>query len=58
MEHIFKCGSCRTYTLTKACPRCGQETFLARPPKFSPEEKYGELRRKIKKEEWKKKGWY
>jgi len=56
MKHILACSPCGKYTLEKTCPRCGKETILARPPKFSLEEKYGELRRKVKKEEWKEKG--
>jgi len=32
------------------CPKCGAKTELARPPKFSLEDKYAHLRREAKKE--------
>lgn len=55
-EHIHKCNSCEKYTLEKKCPVCNQETILAKPPKFSPDDKYAELRRRAKKEELEKSG--
>jgi len=54
-EHIRKCLNDQHYTLEKNCPRCGKETVLPKPPKFSPQDKYAALRRESKKEEFKKK---
>jgi len=54
-EHIRKCLNDRHYTLAKNCPRCGKETILPKPPKFSPQDKYAALRRESKKEELKQK---
>ncbi|MFB6216348.1 MAG: RNA-protein complex protein Nop10 [Candidatus Aenigmatarchaeota archaeon] len=46
-----KCKSCGTYTLRDKCPNCGSETGAPHPPKFSPEDPYGEYRRQLKKKE-------
>ncbi|MDP3640360.1 MAG: RNA-protein complex protein Nop10 [Nanoarchaeota archaeon] len=56
--HIRKCDSCGKYTLKEQCPSCGSSTLQPRPPKFSPEDKYGDYRRQVKKEELKEKGRY
>lgn len=45
-HHLFKCGQCNNYTMKEAC--CGSATLIPRPPKYSPEDKYGEYRRKAK----------
>jgi len=45
-----KCLSCKNYTFKKNCPKCGAETVTPHPPKFSPQDKYGDLRRKAIKE--------
>lgn len=45
---IKKCMKCARYTLQEICPECGNRTVSAHPPKFSPEDKYGKWRRKIK----------
>ncbi|ACS89641.1 MULTISPECIES: RNA-protein complex protein Nop10 [Thermococcus] len=47
---IKKCPKCGEYTLKETCPLCGEKTKLAHPPKFSPEDPYGEYRRRLKKE--------
>jgi len=47
---IKKCSRCGKYTLKETCPLCGEKTKLAHPPKFSPEDPYGEYRRRLKKE--------
>lgn len=39
------------YTLHDECPRCGGSTRNTAPPPFSPEDPYGEYRRRTK---WKK----
>lgn len=43
------CTKCQEYTLQDVCPRCGASAKPNRPAKFSPEDKYGEYRRKLKK---------
>lgn len=55
MEHILKC-KCGQYTMQNQCPKCGSPAENPRPPKWSPEDKYGEYRRKAKEVEWKEKG--
>lgn len=45
---IKKCSNCGEYTL--ADKHCNEETTTAKPPKFSFPDKYGEYRRKTKKE--------
>lgn len=52
--HILKCAECGKYTLKEVCG-CGGKAVSARPPKYSPEDKYGEYRRAVKKEELEKK---
>ncbi|MFQ5800783.1 MAG: RNA-protein complex protein Nop10 [Candidatus Hydrothermarchaeales archaeon] len=42
------CKRCRQYTLEEACPKCGVPTTTPLPPRFSPEDRYGEYRRKLK----------
>lgn len=39
------------YTLSEACPDCGTETQNTAPPRFSPEDTYGNHRRLTK---WKR----
>ncbi len=46
---IRKCKSCDIYTLKEECSACGQPTVMAIPPRYSPEDKYGDYRRKLKK---------
>lgn len=48
MNKIFKCPECDSYTLSEECEDCGVRTINPKPPKFSPEDKYGEYRRKQK----------
>ena len=45
---LRKCPNCGRYTLEEKCPNCKSATYSAHPPKFSPEDKYGKWRRKIK----------
>jgi len=50
MTHLFKCSNCGQYTLNqKTCPKCGGSVFSPRPAKYSPQDKYGEYRRKAKR---------
>jgi len=43
------CKACAEYTLQQACPRCNGKTVQNTPAKFSPEDHYGEYRRKLRK---------
>lgn len=48
MGKLKKCARCNIYTMMEQCPRCGERTLSAHPPKFSPEDKYGKYRRMMK----------
>ena len=43
------CKACADYTLQSPCPRCGGKTVQNTPAKFSPEDTYGEYRRRLRK---------
>ncbi len=43
---IRKCPACGTYTLSGLCPKCQEKTLSSAPPRYSPEDKYGDLRRR------------
>lgn len=47
---LRKCPACRRYTLRAQCPVCGGTTLMPIPAKYSPDDKYGEYRRKLKRE--------
>ena len=50
MTHLYKCPECDEYTLNeRACPRCGSTVTDPKPPKYSPQDKYGEYRRRAKR---------
>ncbi|MFW9907348.1 MAG: RNA-protein complex protein Nop10 [Candidatus Thorarchaeota archaeon] len=50
MPHLFKCTVCNAYTLSdKTCPECGSSVKSPAPPRYSPQDKYGEYRRRAKK---------
>ncbi|MBI2138721.1 RNA-protein complex protein Nop10 [Candidatus Woesearchaeota archaeon] len=42
------CRPCSRYTLKENCPGCGGATTNPKPPKFAPEDKYADYRRKMK----------
>ncbi len=48
-QHILKCLQCKQYTMNGTCPKCNGEAVTPRPPKYSPEDKYGSYRRTAKK---------
>ncbi|MBW2987910.1 RNA-protein complex protein Nop10 [Candidatus Woesearchaeota archaeon] len=50
-KHILKCQECGAYTLTEQC-KCGGVAVPAKPPKYSPEDPYGDYRRRAKEEYW------
>ncbi len=47
-RRIQRCMDCGGYTLKEACPNCGGRTANPHPPRFSPEDRYGKYRRKLK----------
>jgi len=47
MVHILKCSKCGSYSLDEKCD-CGEKRTSPKPAKYSPEDKYGEYRRKVK----------
>ena len=47
---LRKCPSCDSYTLKDSCPHCGGATFMPVPAKYSPGDRYGKYRRRLKKE--------
>ncbi|MEM4772713.1 MAG: nucleolar RNA-binding Nop10p family protein [Nanoarchaeales archaeon] len=49
-KEIRKCRYCKMYTFKEICLRCKNKTFRVIPPKFSPEDKWGDYRRKNKRE--------
>lgn len=50
MNRLLKCEKCGDYTLNSTeCPKCGGRVIDPRPPRYSPQDKYGEYRRKAKK---------
>ncbi|MHB1262204.1 MAG: RNA-protein complex protein Nop10 [Thermoplasmatota archaeon] len=46
---LKRCLQCKEYTLQDTCPHCGGAAKPNRPAKFSPEDNYGEYRRKLKR---------
>jgi len=46
MKHINRCQKCNVYTMQEE--HCGQKTLNPKPPKYSPEDKYADYRRKAK----------
>ncbi|MFH1316398.1 MAG: RNA-protein complex protein Nop10 [Candidatus Woesearchaeota archaeon] len=49
MKHILKCSKCGKYTMKDDCD-CSGKAVSPAPPKYSPEDKYGEYRRKVKRD--------
>lgn len=46
---ILLCAKCNEFSLSEKCPRCGTTTRNPLPPKYSPEDPYGEYRRRLKR---------
>lgn len=46
---LKRCTGCHEYTLQETCPRCGAPAKPSRPAKFSPEDLYGDYRRRLKR---------
>lgn len=54
---ILKCESCGKFMLDERCS-CGGKAVSPLPPKFSPEDPYGDYRRRAKELERKEKGYF
>jgi len=48
MKQILKCPDCGNYTLLETCPACDKKTVRPIPQRYSPIDKYGMYRRKVK----------
>lgn len=46
---ILLCAKCNDFTLSETCPRCGSLAKNPLPAKYSPEDPYGEYRRRLKR---------
>ncbi|HKZ90070.1 MAG TPA: RNA-protein complex protein Nop10 [Thermoplasmata archaeon] len=46
---LKKCNACGTYTLQDACPRCSGRAGNPMPSRYSPEDRYGAYRRRLKR---------
>lgn len=55
MKRILKCQNCGAYTLQEK-HSCGGTAINPQPAKWSPEDKYGYLRRQVKRKDWEEKG--
>ena len=55
MKHIHKCKNCNKYTMKEACD-CGSRALVAKPLKYSPDDRLTHYRRKAKLEDYKSRG--
>jgi H/ACA ribonucleoprotein complex subunit 3 len=46
-NHLLKCSKCGSYGISEICG-CGEKRVAPKPPKYSPEDKYGKYRRLYK----------
>ena len=51
-SEIRRCGECGRYTLQQSCPVCGSPSSCPIPPRYSPEDRMGEYRRRAIVEEY------
>jgi H/ACA ribonucleoprotein complex subunit 3 len=49
MSLLLYCENCEEYTLDKICNKCKGRTISKNPPRFSPQDRHGKYRRKLKK---------
>jgi len=49
MSQILYCLNCKKYTLNKVCDKCNHKTVIKKPARYSPQDRHGEYRRKLKK---------
>ncbi len=50
MKNLRFCSKCNEYTLELICKRCKSKSISKYPPRFSPQDRYGNYRRKLKKQ--------
>ncbi len=54
-RHILRCEKCHDYTMSDEC-KCGGKAVTSKPAKYSPDDKYADIKRKVKREEIEKRG--
>lgn len=55
MKHILKCISCNKYTIQEVCG-CGAKTAIAKPMRYTHDDKFSSYRRRAKIEDYIKRG--
>jgi H/ACA ribonucleoprotein complex subunit 3 len=55
-RHILFCKRCNKYTMNDICSICSEKTETTKPAKYSPDDKYADLKRKAKHEMYEEKG--
>lgn len=55
MRHILKCAKCSKYTMKDVCV-CGNKTLVAKPLKYSLDDRFSSYRRKAKLNEYAERG--
>lgn len=55
LMHILKCEKCGKYSMKELCA-CGGRAVSVKPARYSPDDKYAELRRKVKRQALEEKG--
>lgn len=45
---MLVCRACGRYALHAVCPECGAKTASPHPARFSPEDRFGKYRRRLK----------
>jgi len=55
MNHILRCQNCHSFSMGQDC-NCGGKAIVVHPAKYTPDDKYGVYRRKVKELELLKKG--
>ena len=55
---LRKCRNCNLYTMKEKCPQCGAPSSPSIPPRYSPDDRYGEYRRKSIRDEYGENGKY
>ena len=51
-SRLLRCRECGIYTMKDVCPKCGHPASRPSPPRYSPEDRYGEYRRRSILEEY------
>ncbi|MBO7351543.1 MAG: RNA-protein complex protein Nop10 [Candidatus Methanomethylophilaceae archaeon] len=49
---LRRCRDCGAYSTKEICPDCGARTETALPPRYSPDDRYGEYRRTAIEQEY------